>query len=253
MTLSTSEPILQAQGLVLRYPGAKRPAVDGVDLELAPGEILGLLGPNGAGKSTTVGILSTLLRPVAGRVRCLGVDLLAHPRRVRPQIGLVPQEVALYGALSVRENLTFFGRMYGLAGRRLADGVEGGLEAAGLTEAAHRPVRELSGGMRRRANLAAGLVHSPGLLFLDEPTVGVDAQSRARILESLGRLAAAGTAMVYTTHYMEEAQALCRRVAVIDHGRVIAAGAPEELIRRHPPAATLGELFLALTGRELRD
>jgi len=253
MTLSAAEPILQAQGLVLRYPGASHPAVDGVDLELAPGEILGLLGPNGAGKTSTVGILSTLLRPEAGRVRCLGVDLLAHPRRVRPQIGLVPQEVALYGALSVRENLAFFGRMYGLTGRRLADGVEAGLEAAGLTEAAQRPVRELSGGMRRRANLAAGLVHGPGLLFLDEPTVGVDAQSRARILESLGRLAAAGTAMVYTTHYMEEAQALCRRVAVIDHGRVIAAGAPEDLIRRHPPAASLGELFLALTGRELRD
>jgi ABC-2 type transport system ATP-binding protein len=172
---------------------------------------------------------------------------------VRGRIGLVPQEVALYETLSVRENLAFFGRMYGLGGAGLAAGVTRGLEAAGLTEAADRPVRQLSGGMRRRANLAAGLVHGPRLLFLDEPTVGVDAQSRRRILETLGGLAAAGAAMVYTTHYMEEAQGLCRRVVIIDHGRVIAAGPPEELIRRHPPAATLGDVFLALTGRDLRD
>jgi ABC-2 type transport system ATP-binding protein len=252
-TPPSPDPVLSAQGLVLRYPGAARAALEGVDLELAAGEIVGLLGPNGAGKTTTVGILSTLLRPTGGRVRCLGVDLLAHPRRVRGQIGLVPQEVALYDTLSVRENMEFFGRMYGLGGARLAAGVAWGLEAAGLAGAADRPVRHLSGGLRRRANLAAGLVHGPRLLFLDEPTVGVDAQSRQRILDALGRLAAAGTAMLYTTHYMEEAQGLCRRVVVIDHGRVIAEGPPEELIRRHPPAATLGEVFLALTGRELRD
>jgi ABC-2 type transport system ATP-binding protein len=248
-----STDLLIVRDLVKTYPGATVPALRGLDLHVGAGEILGLLGPNGAGKTTAISILCTLLQPDSGSVTICGEDVLRHPRRIKPLIGLVPQEIALFPVLSARENLHFFGRMYGLSGQRLKQRVAEALELVGLSEHAERPVADYSGGMKRRANLAAGILHTPRLLFLDEPTVGIDPQSRNMILTNLQRLRETGMSMVYTTHYMEEAAQICGRVAVVDHGRVIAAGAPQELVAAHDGCANLEELFLRLTGRQLRD
>ncbi|OGR31456.1 MAG: ABC transporter, partial [Desulfuromonadales bacterium GWC2_61_20] len=220
-----SADLLIARQLVKTYPGATAPALCGLDLQVGAGEILGLLGPNGAGKTTAISILCALLRPDSGSVTICGEDVLRHPARIKPLIGLVPQEIALFPVLTARENLNFFGRMYGLAGQLLRQRVAEALELVGLSEHAERPVADYSGGMKRRANLAAGILHTPRLLFLDEPTVGIDPQSRNMILANLQRLRETGMSMVYTTHYMEEAAQICGRVAVVDHGRVIAAGA----------------------------
>ncbi len=246
-------PLLTAQALELTYPGAQRPALNGLDLTVGEGEIFGLLGPNGAGKTTTISILCTQLRPAAGRVQLAGIDLLAHPGRVKALIGLVPQDIALYPALSARENLRFFGRLYGLGGALLRQRIDEALALVGLVEAADRLVGTFSGGMKRRVNLAIGVLHRPRLLFLDEPTVGIDAQSRNLILDNLQCLKGEGMTMVYTTHYMEEAEAICDRVTVVDQGRVIAEGKPAELVAAAPDVSDLGELFLQLTGRQLRD
>jgi ABC-2 type transport system ATP-binding protein len=246
-------PVLQVSGLVKTYAGAVVPALDGLSLEVHRGEMLGLLGPNGAGKTTAIGIMNTLLRPTAGQVMICGIDAVRHPNRVRALFGSVPQEIALFERLSAAENLAYFGRMHGLKGGRLKTAVEQGLHVAGLTARADEPVGTFSGGMKRRANLVAGILHQPPLLFLDEPTVGIDAQSRNLIMESLMVLRDQGTAMVYTTHYMEEARQLCSRVAIIDHGRRLALGNPQALIDQSPGCKDLGDLYLRLTGRQLRD
>ncbi|NMC69823.1 MAG: ABC transporter ATP-binding protein [Myxococcales bacterium] len=233
-----SAPILTVEGLVKSYGG--RRAVDGLSLTVGPKEIFGLLGPNGAGKSTTLAMLSTLLVPDAGRIELDGVDLVREPGRVRPWLGYVPQELALYPALSARDNLSFFGRIYGLGGRKLAERVDAVLDVVGLRDRARELVRTFSGGMMRRLNLAAGLVHSPKVLFLDEPTVGVDPQSRNFIFEHVLRLRNEGLTILYTSHYMEEVQRLCDRVAIIDEGRMLALDTPQALVGR------LGEGLLVL-------
>jgi ABC-2 type transport system ATP-binding protein len=244
--------VLCAQGLVKQYPGMARPAVDDLDLTIARGEIFGLLGPNGAGKTTTIAMLSTTLRPDRGRVAACGLDALRETRKVRAQIGLVPQEIALYAELTAAENLNFFGRLQHLRGGRLNRARGEALAVVGLENRADQKVATFSGGMKRRINLAAGLLHHPDLLFLDEPTVGIDAQSRQLILEKLLALKADGLTMLYTTHYMEEAAQLCDRVAIMDHGRILRTGSPGDLVRSEG-CRDLGELFLQLTGRELRD
>jgi ABC-2 type transport system ATP-binding protein len=208
-------------------------AVDGVSLDVAGGEILGLLGPNGAGKSTTIGCVSGLLTPTSGRVRLLGHDVAREPREARRHLGLVPQEMALYEDLSARENLTYWAGAYGLRGQAAADRVERTLEVVGLRDRADETVEEFSGGMKRRLNFGCGIVHGPRVLLLDEPTVGVDAQSRVRLQELVREQADDGAAVLYTTHYMEEAETLCDRIAVIDHGEVIARGSLEELQNLH--------------------
>jgi ABC-2 type transport system ATP-binding protein len=245
--------ILEVADLVKRYNGAARPALDGLTLAIRPGEILGLLGPNGAGKTTAISIISTILPPGDGRVVVCGIDLEKIPRRARPLIGLVPQEIALYGELTAWENLTFFGRLQGLRGARLKQCAAEALETVGLDARAHQKVATFSGGMQRRTNLAVGILHAPRLLLLDEPTVGIDPQSRQLILEKLGAIKRTGTAMLYTTHYMEEAQQLCDRVVIMDTGRILCQGPPDALIADHPPCRSLGEVFLQLTGKELRD
>jgi ABC-2 type transport system ATP-binding protein len=244
--------VLSAQGLVKHYPGMARPAVDHLDLTIAKGEIFGLLGPNGAGKTTTIAMLATTLRPDRGRVRVCGLDALRETRRARIHIGLVPQEIALYGELTAGENLNFFGRLQNLRGTRLKRAREEALAFVGLEQRADEVLATFSGGMRRRVNLAAGLLHRPDLLFLDEPTVGIDAQSRQLILEKLLALKAQGLTMLYTTHYMEEAAQLCDRVAIMDLGQMLRTGPPGDLVRSEG-CRNLGELFLQLTGRELRD
>ena len=202
-------PVLETHDLVKVYRGSSRPALNGFDVSIREGTVFGLLGPNGAGKTTAISIMSTLLQPTGGSVLVCGIDAVRYPRQVRKLIGYVPQEVALYHNLTARENLRFFGRMYGLRGKALEVGVSAAIDLVGLEESADQRVFTFSGGMKRRANLAAGILHRPKVLFLDQPTVGIDPQSRNLILERLTALKDDIT-MVYTTHYMEEAEPLLR-------------------------------------------
>lgn len=219
-------------------------AVDGVSFTAGAGAIYGLLGPNGAGKSTTIGCIAGLLKPGAGRVRVLGHDVVTGGRAARAALGVVPQELALYEDLSARDNVSYWGGAYGLRGAALAERTRETLEAAGLADRAGDKVKTFSGGMKRRLNFACGVVHRPRVLLLDEPTVGVDPQSRVRLLELVRAQAAAGTCVLYTTHYMEEAQELCDRLGVVDRGVLVAEGTLDEL------RGLMGERdLLRLTGR----
>jgi len=247
------EKALVVKGLVKIYKGSSDPALSGLDISVNSGEIFGLLGPNGAGKTTAISIMSTLLQPTRGSVIICGIDAVKQPNRIKKLIGLVPQDIALYANLTVRENLRYFGRICGLKGQVLKDRIAECLEMVGLEKKADQLIFKFSGGMKRRANLAAGILHNPRILFLDEPTVGIDAQSRNMILEKLSLLKETGTTMIYTTHYMDEAEQLCGCVAIIDEGHIIAEGSPKQLINRPPGHAGLKDLFLTLTGKRLRD
>ena len=246
-------PVLEATALIKAYRGQQCPAVDGFELSLQPGELIGLLGPNGAGKTTTISLLSTLMRPDHGRLTIQGIDALSAPHKVRHLIGMVPQDLALYPSLTLAENLRFWGRLYGLQGSRLEQSLSDCVAITGLQDVMNRRIETFSGGMKRRANLAAGIVHHPQILFLDEPTVGIDAQSRHLILSNLRQLNEDGMTMVYTTHYMEEVSQLCQRVVVIDEGQEVVSGPVASLLAEHPECAHLEELFLKLTGKQLRD
>jgi len=223
-----SQNIIEAKGLVKRYGDLE--AVKGLSVAIRRGEIFGFLGPNGAGKTTTISMLSCLLEPSEGAAIVAGHDVVKASSEVKRRIGLVPQELALYPTLSARDNLDYFGRIYGLRGRALRQRVDEVLEMVNLTERAKAAVKTYSGGMKRRLNIAAGLLHSPEVLFLDEPTVGVDPQSRNAIFEHVERLRDEGMTILYTTHYMEEAERLCDRVAIVDEGCIIALGTPRKLI-----------------------
>jgi ABC-2 type transport system ATP-binding protein len=230
-------------------------AVDGVSFAVAPGQLVGLLGPNGAGKTTTVSLAAGLTAAERGEVRVDGRPLAGDTDPAKRRIGLVPQELALYDELSARDNLRFFGALYGLAGTALAQAVTASLELVQLADRARDRVATFSGGMKRRLNRAAGLLHDPDVLLLDEPTVGVDPQSRRAIFDNLAALKRRGKALLYTTHYMEEAERLADRIVVIDHGRVVADDTLAGLQGRVPAGAraTLESVFLALTGHALRD
>jgi ABC-2 type transport system ATP-binding protein len=220
---------IEVQGLHKRF-GALH-AVQGIHFDVAQGEILSLLGPNGAGKSTTISMLSCLQKPTAGDARVMGHSIRHEQMAVRSVIGVVPQEVALYPDLSARENLVFWGKMYGLRGAALRLRVDEVLEMVGLVDREKGPVSKFSGGMRRRLNVGIALLHRPEVLILDEPTVGIDPQSRRHILEGVKELNRQGTAVLYTTHYMEEAQELSHRIVIMDHGQIIAQGSQHELIQ----------------------
>ncbi|UCG52334.1 MAG: ABC transporter ATP-binding protein [Candidatus Latescibacterota bacterium] len=219
--------MIEVEGLRKQYGDLV--AVDDVSFTAEPGAIFGLLGPNGAGKSTTIGCISGLLKPGAGRVRVLGHDVMTEGPLSRRKLGVVPQELALYEDLSARENLAYWGSAYGLRGSHLKKRVNSVLELSGLIDRAKEPVKKYSGGMKRRLNFACGIVHEPEALLLDEPTVGVDPQSRVRLLDLVREQSKNGATVLYTTHYMEEAEHLCDRLAIIDHGKIIAEGTLPEL------------------------
>jgi ABC-2 type transport system ATP-binding protein len=219
--------IVRVDGLVKRF--GDMTAVDGVSLAIAEGSIFGLLGPNGAGKTTTISMISCLLAPDEGDVVVDGHSVRNQSAAVRRVLGVVPQEIALYPTLTAAENLRFWGRMYGLSGKALSDAIEYGLKMAGLEEQAKQRIETFSGGMKRRINIAAGILHRPRVLLMDEPTVGIDPQSRNHILDTVRELNREGMTVLYTSHYMEEVEALCDRIAIVDHGRVIAQGSLDEL------------------------
>ncbi len=222
------ETILEARNLTMKYGDFT--AVKDVNLAIQEGEIFGLLGPNGAGKTTIISMITGLLKPTSGSIMVDDLDLQTHTNEVKAKLGLVPQELALYPTLSARDNLDFFGSIYGLKGKQLQGRVDAMLAMVGLLDRANEAVDKYSGGMKRRVNIAAGLLHQPEVLFLDEPTVGVDPQSRNAIFEAVEELNRAGMTVIYTTHYMEEAQRLCHRVAIIDEGQIIALDTPQALI-----------------------
>jgi ABC-2 type transport system ATP-binding protein len=219
--------ILTVKNLVKKYGDFT--AVNGISFDIQAGEIFSLLGPNGAGKTTTISILSTLFTPTAGEATIGGHSITREPMAVRNLIGVVPQELALYDDLSAHENLVFWGQMYGLSGRTLKTRVNEVLEQIGLSDKAKNRVKTYSGGMKRRVNIGVGLLHKPSLLFMDEPTVGIDPQSRRAILDTVKALNQQGMTVLYTTHYMEEAEELSDRVGIIDHGELIAMGTQAEL------------------------
>lgn len=215
--------MLRVENLVKRF-GSKE-AVRGVSFEVAKGDTFGLLGPNGAGKSTTISMICGLLEPNAGEVYVKGISVRENPQAAKSLMGVVPQDVALYPTLSARENLAFWGAMYGLGGKELQARVDEALEIVSLMDRQKDRIDTYSGGMKRRINIAASLLHRPELLIMDEPTVGIDPQSRNHILETVQRLNKdMGMTVLYTSHYMEEVEFLCRRLAIIDHGLVIAQG-----------------------------
>ncbi|MGA8047265.1 MAG: ABC transporter ATP-binding protein [Dermatophilaceae bacterium] len=234
---SGASDVLVVDGVVRRFGDLT--AVDGVSFQIAPGETYGLLGPNGAGKTTTISMVAGLLATDAGEVTVVGERM--GPDSVAPKrhIGLVPQDLAIYPELSARENLMFFGRLQGMHGAALNTRVAEVLELLGLTDRAKGPTKEFSGGMKRRLNIGIGLLHHPRLLILDEPTVGVDPQSRNAILESVEALSVEGMAVLYTTHYMEEAERLCDRIGIIDSGTLQAEGTRDDLLRLTAEADTV--------------
>jgi len=215
----------------IRFAYGKTRAVDGVSFEVRAGEIFGLLGPNGAGKTTTISIISGLLPPESGQALIFGREAGGASGASRARMGVVPQEIALYEELSAIENVRFWGRLYGIRGAALEPAVRLALARAGLAERAKERVSKLSGGLKRRVNLAAALVHSPDLLLLDEPTVGIDPQARLHILDVVKSQAREGRAVLYTSHYLEEAEQICDRIGIVDHGRVLAIGTVAELKR----------------------
>ncbi len=221
------EPVIRVRNLVKRY--GELVAVDAVSFEVAKGEIFGLLGPNGAGKTTIISILSCITPPTSGSASVSGIDVVADSLTARSKIGVVPQEIALYATLSARDNLMFWGRMYGLRDRTLARRVDELLDVVQLSGRASSRIDTFSGGMKRRINIAAGLLHRPDVLFLDEPTVGIDPSTRRSILDLVKELNAEGLAVLYTTHYLEEAEFLCDRVGIVDEGKMIAIGTRDEL------------------------
>ncbi|MBI5556897.1 MAG: ABC transporter ATP-binding protein [Deltaproteobacteria bacterium] len=243
---------LWAGSLLKQYKNTDQPALNNFSLEVRQGEFFGLLGPNGAGKTTVISIFSGLMPPDSGTVRVMDMNFREKHNEIKHILGLAPQEIGLYNKLTASENLAFFGRLFGIKGKKLTERIRQKLEFVSLAEHAARPVSTFSYGMKRRLNLAAGLLNDPQVLVLDEPCVGIDAQSRNLIHEQLKELNRRGTTILYTTHYMEEAQELCSRICIMDNGRLVEQGPPATLLRESG-MPNLEDLFLHLTGKELRD
>jgi ABC-2 type transport system ATP-binding protein len=236
-----------------KYKGAEDFSVSELDLNIAEGEIFGLLGPNGAGKTTLISMLSSLLKPTSGSFSIDGLTYHKNKTQLKQSIGIVPQEYALYPTLTAMENLIYFGSMYGIPKVDLKQDILDHLETLGLLQFANKKIKTFSGGMKRRINLIAGVLHQPKVLFLDEPTVGVDVQSRNVIIDHLKNLNQKGVTIIYTSHHLNEAEEFCSQVAIIDHGKIVCKGKPKQLIADQKNATHLEDVFLAQTGKALRD
>lgn len=245
--------MIHIERLSKQYKGADFLSVSDLSLTISKGEIFGLLGPNGAGKTTLISMLSSLLKPTSGTFTINGLNYRDHQKQLKQIIGTVPQEYALYPSLTAFENLMYFGSMYTIARHELKQLIQEYLETLGLARFAHKKIKTFSGGMKRRVNLIAGMLHRPEVLFLDEPTVGVDVQSRTAIIAFLKQLNEQGTTIIYTSHHLNEAEEFCTRVAIIDQGTIVCEGSPEELIAQHRNARHLEDIFLEKTGKALRD
>jgi ABC-2 type transport system ATP-binding protein len=236
-----------------KYKDADNFSISNLDLLIHDKEIFGLLGPNGAGKTTLISILCSLIKPTSGSFSIAGLTYQKNKNQLKQLIGIVPQEYALYPSLTAFENLKYFGSMYGLKGKSLDEKINNALEHLGLLAFAHKKIDTFSGGMKRRINLIASILHNPKVLFLDEPTVGVDVQSKNVIIEFLQQLNKNGTTIIYTSHHLNEAETFCTRVAIIDHGKLIIKGKPKELINQSEGSHNLEDVFISLTGKALRD
>ena len=247
------EETIRVDHLSKRYAGSDRYALKELSLSIEKGEIFGLLGPNGAGKTTLISILCGMVKPTAGEIWFNDLNYRQHRRRIQCYIGVVPQEYALYPTLTAAENLYYFGSLYGLSSKDLKRRIMDGLERVGLTDFAKKPIKTFSGGMQRRVNILAGILHQPDVLFLDEPTVGVDVQSKEVIMALLKELNAQGTTIIYSSHHLNEAQHFCTKIAIIDEGKIVVEGQPQQLISSVNGATTLENVFIHLTGSKLRD
>lgn len=256
--------LLQVQGITKKFGQVL--AVDGIDLIVEKGDLIGLLGPNGAGKSTALSMISTLVLPTSGKIYFKGVDIIKHPKVIQKVMGIVPQEIALYPTLTGFDNMLFWGGAYGLKGDHLKNRIKVVSEIIGIDERLKDKVENYSGGMKRRLNIGVALLHEPELLMMDEPTVGIDPQSRNHILETVKALNAQGMTIIYTSHYMEEVEFLCDKISIMDKGKIIASGTKESLLSlvklddnkqkqliANNEKANLEAVFLQLTGKALRD
>jgi len=249
----TRESLIRIENLSKTYKGSDEAALKNISFTIPGNEIFGLLGPNGAGKTTTLNILCGYYKKDAGDVRINGYSLDKNLKEIKKIIGVVPQDIALYETLTARENLRFIGNMCGMSGKKLANRINDCLELLGLDKSSHRLVKTYSGGMKRRLNLIAGILHEPKILFLDEPTVGIDVQSRTVIIDYLKGLNKKGTTIIYTSHYLEEAEQFCSSIAIIDYGTILIEGNTKALIQSKDEYTDLETIFLKLTGRKLRD
>lgn len=248
-----NNPIIEIQSLSKKYKEADFFSVNNLSLSVNKGEIFGLLGPNGAGKTTLISMLCGLIKPTSGSFTIEGHTYKNDAHAIKKTIGVVPQEYALYPTLTARENLMYFGSMYGLKGKDLKQRINDSLDYLGLIKFADKRTDTFSGGMKRRVNLIAGMLHEPTILFLDEPTVGVDVHSKNVIIDYLKQINQKGTTIIYTSHHLAEAEDLCSHIAIIDNGVILMQGTPDEIIEITHNALTLEDVFLSLTGKELRD
>jgi ABC-2 type transport system ATP-binding protein len=245
--------IIQITALSKKYKDAEMYSLDDFTLTIKEGQIFGLLGPNGAGKTTLISMLCGLVKPTSGSFTIDNMTYSKNSDEIKKIIGVVPQEYALYPTLTARENLLYFGSMYGLKGSNLKEKVIESLDFLGLLKFADKRIETFSGGMKRRVNLIAGILHNPKVLFLDEPTVGVDVQSKNAIIDYLKQLNKNGTTIIYTSHHLLEAQDFCTDIAILDRGKIHAQGTPTDLIAATANARNLEDVFISLTGKEMRD
>lgn len=247
--------VVKMDGLIKKYDN--KPVVDNLTLEIQEGEIFGLLGPNGAGKSTTMNMICSLLKPTAGNIELFGMDIKKDVNKIKPLIGYIPQDLAIYGNLKAWENVELFTSLYHIKGKELKIAIDEALDFVELTDRRNSFAKTFSGGMKRRLNIACALGHKPKLLIFDEPTVGIDPQSRNFILEKIKEANNEGTTVIYTSHYMEEIEAICTRIAIMDNGKIVAIGTKDELknmVRKTKDEdISLEQVFLTLTGKSLRD
>lgn len=248
------ETILKTKDLTKKYDN--RVVVDNLNLEIKRGEVFGLLGPNGAGKSTTMNMICDIVKPTLGSVECMGKDFRRNRKELVKKLGYIPQDLAIHGNLKAWENVELFTSLYGIRGTELKTAIDESLEYVGLSERRNDYAKSFSGGMKRRLNIACAIGHHPELLIFDEPTVGIDPQSRNFILSKIKESNQNGATVIYTSHYMEEVEAICTRIAIMDNGRIIACGTSQELkklVTKDAEDISLEEVFLTLTGKKLRD